>query len=149
MKFKLVNIIVLLALVLSLFLSGQSVKAQSKTNAPGEFVPGEVVVGFKSAQSASQTAVAATSAANTVNAMVVKVGDGGVALLRADESVDPQTLVDALKALPGVDFAEPNYIYKLPPTESACRKRLPCSKNTSWSVYRKIYSRVRISRRCQ
>jgi subtilisin family serine protease len=123
MKFKLVNIIVLFALMLSLFLTGQPVKAQSKTDAPGEFVPGEVVVGFKSAQSAGQTTAAATSAANSINAMVVKVGAGGVALLRADASVDPQNLVEALKALPDVAYAEPNYIYKLPPTESGPQEK--------------------------
>jgi subtilisin family serine protease len=118
MKFKLVNIIVLIAMVFSLCLSIQPAKAQSQADDPGEFVPGEVVVGFKSAQSVSQTAALAASAADAVHAMVVNVGDRGVALLRTDENADPQALAETLKESPDVAFAEPNYIYRIPPTEN-------------------------------
>lgn len=92
------------------------VQAAPVTIAPdGEYVPGEVIVGFADAASAAAVQSRASAMAGEVSAEVVKVS-GRMALLRA-EGADVAVLAQTLAAQPGVAFAEPNYIVSIPPGE--------------------------------
>lgn len=106
---------VLIAQVFSMALSTRYVKAQNDTpENPGNFVPGEIVVAFKSGKTTSQYAAAAAEIAKKTHTRPVKVGAGGVALLRGDKNADVKKLANDMEADPNVLYAEPNYIYRLP-----------------------------------
>jgi subtilisin family serine protease len=121
--FKVFNIIVILAMMLAFIPGGSSVaKAQSTgftwVGAPtGDYVPGQVVVKLSTGKTLSAYASAAASLAGKVGASAVKVGADGMALMQGDANADITALVTKVKSQPGVVYAEPNYIYRLPVTE--------------------------------
>jgi len=115
-----------LALALFLIASGVNVQpaaaAQNSAtpvnvviNRDSLFVPGEVVVGFASGQSAQAYAAQASALAGTVNAQVVD-RSGSTALLSFAENADVVGLAQTLGAQSGVLYAEPNYISWIPET---------------------------------
>ena len=79
----------------------------------GDFVPGELVVGFDPtlppAESHSQASALADSAGAQVAAVTL-----GAALLSFDAQADVLAMADLLSQQRGVRFAEPNYVYALP-----------------------------------
>ncbi len=114
-KHTLLNVFVLAAMVLSLFVSARSVEAKKDTpNNNGKYMPGEVVVVFKSGKSMSQYAAMASSLGNKFGAKPVKVGTGGLALMKGDSKKDAKEIAALLSSDPNVLYAEPNYIYELP-----------------------------------
>jgi subtilisin family serine protease len=129
--FKVFNIIVILAMMLAFIPGGSSVaKAQSTgftwVGAPtGDYVPGQVVVKLATAKTLSGYAAAATSLAGKVGTSAVKVGTDGMALMQGDANADITALVTKMKSQPGVLYAEPNYIYRLPVTEDSAPANTP------------------------
>ncbi|GAP17107.1 S8 family serine peptidase [Levilinea saccharolytica] len=91
---------------------------QEDLPAAGDFVPGELVVGFDKNLLAAETGAQASALAGQIGAQVVSTG-AGMALLSFDESADVAALAQEVQSQPGVVFAEPNYIFSLPePVES-------------------------------
>lgn len=114
-KNHVLSIFILISLVLSLVFSMQPAKAQDTSpSGQGDFVPGEVVVAFKSGKTISQYASATAELAQKNHMKAVKVGAGGVALLRGDSKADVVQLAKALSESADVLYAEPNFIYRLP-----------------------------------
>ena len=80
-------------------------------NSPGspEYVKGEVLVKFKSEVSTQAVqALLADVGAQTIET----ISAIGVRHLRISEQMNVQEVVDKLNAAPGVEYAEPNYIYR-------------------------------------
>ncbi len=114
-KHMFLNVFVLASMVLSLFFSARPVEAKKDINPnTGKYMPGEVVVVFKSGKSMSQYAAMASSLGNKFGAKPVKVGMGGLALMKGDSKKDAKEIAALLSADPTVLYAEPNYIYELP-----------------------------------
>jgi subtilisin family serine protease len=120
--FKVFNVLVILAMMLA-FLPGSGIaKAQSSTfSGPGvpsgDFIPGQVVVKLSGTKTLSGYAMAASGLAGHVRASALKVGTDGTALLQGDTNADMSALVASVKSQPGVVYAEPNYIYRIPVTQ--------------------------------
>lgn len=113
--FKLLNAIVVLSLLLALTSSPRNVSAQEEIpQDPGEYVPGEIVVIFKSEKSFTEYASNANALAGDVGLTLVDVSKQGLALMRGDNSVEVEQLIASVMANPDVLSAEPNYIYQLP-----------------------------------
>lgn len=73
-KYHVLNCIVLISLVLSLVFSMQPVKAQDNKPAnAGDYVPGELVVAFKSGKTVTQYASATAALAQANHMKAVKV----------------------------------------------------------------------------
>lgn len=116
-KSRLLNGLVILALVAMLLPGQQVAQAQSPTAeaaADAPYVPGEVVVMFKPGKSQQAYAAQAQALAGRAGLQVARVGGRGSALLRADPEADVNALAASLQGQPEVLFAEPNYIYALP-----------------------------------
>ncbi len=86
---------------------------QEDLPAAGDFVPGELVIGFDKNLPAADTDAQASALAGQIGAQVVSTG-AGMALLSFDESADVAALAQEVQSQPGVVFAEPNYIFSLP-----------------------------------
>jgi subtilisin family serine protease len=114
--YRLLSILVMLAM-----LFGSSVgmgKAQAKPqraeiSPDALYVPGEVIVAFRSGFATMGTQAAALALASQVGAQVAKVA-GDTALLQFDESANVPELVAQLNGMQGVAYAEPNYIRWIP-----------------------------------
>lgn len=121
MKFyKLLNTIVVLLLVLTLTSSPRIVSAQEEIlDDPGEYVPGEIVVIFKSGLTPEAYSLSADFVAEEVGLSLVEVSDEGVALMRGDSRVEVDQLIASVITNPDVLTAEPNYIYRLPELETS------------------------------
>jgi len=121
MKFyKLLNTIVILLLVLTLTSSPRIVSAQEEIlDDPGEYVPGEIVVIFKSGMTPEAYSLSADVVAEEVGLSMVEVSDEGVALMRGDSRVEVDQLIASVITNPDVLTAEPNYIYRLPELETS------------------------------
>lgn len=116
--FKLFNAIVVLLLVLTLTSSPRMVSAQEDISVdPGEYVPGEIVVIFKSGLAPDAYSLSANFVAEEVGLSLVEVSDEGVALMRGDSRVEVDQLIASVMTNPDVLTAEPNYIYQLPEIE--------------------------------
>ena len=121
------NFIVVLVLVVTLFASRQPVKAQAGVtgvrdksgNSTAPFVPGEVIVGFESGKKLSAYTAQATGLADALGGTVARVSANGAALLQVAPEADVQALADQLSGQAGVKFAEPNYVFSLPPLVKA------------------------------
>ncbi len=116
MKFyKVFNVFVVLCFVLSMSFTAQPASAQDEPPAdPGEFIPGEVVVVFKSGKTISEYAASAADLAGRTQTAAIKVGKDGMVLLRGDTSVDVSQLVEVIEQDADVLYAEPNYVYRIP-----------------------------------
>ena len=81
------------------------------------YLPGEVVVKFRSGMGAAsmQRALDAVSSRPDANGLE---WHGGVALLRDPSQPDAHQLAAQLSAQPEVEFAEPNYIARISPLET-------------------------------
>ena len=109
--------VVLVMLLVAVGIYPQTAQAQiskDEVSPDAQFIPGEVVVGFKSSVANLVVAQAATMA-GTVGAMVVNQ-NGNLALLSFDENADVLALSEQLGGMEGVAFAEPNYIFNIPET---------------------------------
>jgi subtilisin family serine protease len=109
------NLVIAALLMVALFATAQPAAARAAVlnfdrNTP--YVPGEVVLGFSSADARAISAQAA-ALAGTVNAQVVKQY-ANLALLSFSEGADVAALSAQLSRVPGVAFAEPNYISWIP-----------------------------------
>jgi subtilisin family serine protease len=113
--------ITILSMVFSLCASPQTVKAQSKppqaVTRDTLFVPGEVVVGFKSGGVIAKSGAQALALAGQVSAQVVG-SFGNTALLSFAPDADVQALAGQLASAPGVQYAEPNYISWIPEADA-------------------------------
>ena len=117
--FKVFNVLVIVAMMLAFLPGSGAVKAQapgvSSTNVPtGAYVPGQVVVKFSGTKTLGGYAATASGLAGHVGASALKVGADGTALLQGSTSADMNALVASVKSQPGVVYAEPNYIYRIP-----------------------------------
>ena len=113
---RVVNLFIALFLIAASMANVQPAAARQNAQTGGGeitrsvlFVPGEVIVGFASGQSATAYAAQASALAGTVSAQVVKMS-GNNALLSFSETADVAALSASLAATPGVKYAEPNYI---------------------------------------
>jgi subtilisin family serine protease len=77
------------------------------------YVPGEVIVAFRSGFATMGTQAAALDLASQVGAQVAEVA-GDTALLQFDESANVPELVAQLNGMQGVAYAEPNYVRWIP-----------------------------------
>lgn len=117
--FRFFNAIVILLLVLTLTSSPRMVSAQEVTSDdPGDYVPGEIVVIFKSGLAPDAYSLSANFVAEEAGLSLVEVSDEGIALMRGDSRVEVDQLIASVMTNPDVLTAEPNYIYQLPEIES-------------------------------
>ena len=77
------------------------------------YMPGEVVVSFYDGSTSEMRATIADQAAKSFGAQVARVNERQV-LLRGDAQMNVEALIKELQQQPGVQFAEPNYIYWIP-----------------------------------
>ena len=77
------------------------------------FVPGQLMVGFGPSQSLGTTAGRAQSLAWSLGAKVLKTDANGMALLEIGSEQNVVAMAARAKRVPGVRYAEPNYVYKL------------------------------------
>lgn len=78
-----------------------------------DFVPGEILIGYSTAVSQQQYPLQAFALAEKVNATVVEQS-GDMVLLQTNPADDLAQLVALLSAEPGVKYAQPNYIARVP-----------------------------------
>lgn len=113
------NLLIAAALMLSVVFTAQPAAAQPQRRAVAEmslnspFVPGEVVVGFTGGKTAQSYQAQAAELAQTMNGQLVG-RRGNAALISFAEDADVGDLAARISGLPGVAFAEPNYIYSVP-----------------------------------
>jgi len=111
------NLLIAVIMVVALVATVQPVTAKAVVTAnPAEdalFVPGEVVVGFADGHPTAYYYAQASALADTLNAQVVEQA-GSQALLSFDENADVVALAAQLSSARDVDFAEPNYLYRIP-----------------------------------
>jgi hypothetical protein len=111
---KAVNLAVALVMLVALFARYQPAAASPAHAAatdPGDFIPGQVVVGFTSSDVKAVSAQA-TALAGSVNAQVVSQY-GSLALLSFSPDADVSAVAAQLKGQAGVSFAEPDYVLRL------------------------------------
>lgn len=116
MRTRLVHSLIIAMLALALIpISPAAAQPAPQEDLPaaGDFVPGELVVGFDKDLPAADTSAQASALAGQIGAQVVSTG-AGMALLSFDESADVAALAQEVQSQPGVVFSEPNYIYSLP-----------------------------------
>ncbi len=88
---------------------------QARVAAQGEYVPGEVLIKFKSGTDDAKVLKAlgkakASKVEKILTKMMEKSGDDQ-GVTHASTSLDVMAAISALQALPEVEYAEPNYIY--------------------------------------
>ncbi|KPL80931.1 S8 family serine peptidase [Levilinea saccharolytica] len=111
-KTRVVHLLIALLLALSLLPAAAPAQAQAAPAVPeGEFVPGELVIGFDA--SVKVVMGQATALAGSVDAQVVKVFDQ-TAVISFDPAADVTAVAARLAGQPGVRFVEPNYVRRLP-----------------------------------
>jgi subtilisin family serine protease len=115
--YRLLSILVMLAMLFGSSSVGMG-KAQAKPqraeiSPDALYVPGEVIVAFRSGFATMGTQAAALDLASQVGAQVAEVA-GDTALLQFDESANVPELVAQLNGMQGVAYAEPNYIRWIP-----------------------------------
>lgn len=114
--YHILNVLLVVAWVLTTFSSPTVATAQSSS---GEvtpemlYVPGEVVVGFPKGQAAEAYIAKASALAATMGAKVVDAF-ANVALLQFAETANVKSLAAQINGMPGVAYAEPNYIRWIP-----------------------------------
>jgi len=116
--YRIINIIVILAVALSSLAASSmpSVFEQEggdEINRDSQYVPGEVVIGLPKGKSAEAYRTQASSLARSVGGQVVDAYSE-TTLIQFAEDADVPSLVQELSNSPGVEFAEPNYVYWLP-----------------------------------
>ncbi len=106
--------LLMVVFLLGMFPAAKPAAAQSGTPLPeGTYVPGELVVVLDGKTGASGPASQARALAGSVGAAVA-ASYGDMALLSADPQADVAALAAQVSSLPGVVYAQPNYIYSLP-----------------------------------
>jgi subtilisin family serine protease len=115
--YRLLSILVMLAMLFGSSSVGMG-KAQAKPqraeiSPDALYVPGEVIVAFRSGFATMGTQAAALDLASQVGAQVAEVA-GDTALLQFDESANVPELVAQLNGMQGVAYAEPNYVRWIP-----------------------------------
>ena len=88
---------------------------QARVAAPGNYVPGEVLIKFKSGTDDAKVLkalgkVKASKIEKILTKMMEKEGDDQ-GITHATTTLDVMAAISELQALPEVEFAEPNYIY--------------------------------------
>lgn len=88
---------------------------QARVAAQGNYVPGEVLIKFKSGTDDAKVLKAlgkakASKVEKILTKMMEKAGDSQ-GITHASTSLDVMDAISALQALPEVEYAEPNYIY--------------------------------------
>ncbi len=121
-KARVFNMIIVLALTVSMLLGSQSAAAQEGGNTPaelvGDFVPGEVVVRFPNDMSAKEASAQASALSGEIGAQVVGQYKN-LALLSFAEDADVAALSDTISGMGVVEYAGPNYVYKIPELAAA------------------------------
>jgi subtilisin family serine protease len=123
-KYRLMNLFVAATMLLA-GLAGNILPAAAQeavADNSAEYVPGEVVVVFTGKPTAAQTGARAAALAPAVNANVAAQGNG-VSLLSFAEGTDVNAMAEQLAHMPGVAYAEPNYIYRIPEADSVAGAR--------------------------
>jgi hypothetical protein len=138
---KAINLAVALVLVVALYASYQPAAASPAHAAapdPGDFIPGQVVIGFTS-DDVKAVSAQASALAGTVNAQVVSQY-GSLALLSFSPDADVTAVAAQLKGQAGVSFAEPDYVLRLStqagtaPAAAATQVTRTNSDGTSFTV---------------
>ena len=88
---------------------------QARVAAQGDYVPGEVLIKFKSGTDDAKvlkalSKVKASKVEKILTEMMKKTGDNQ-GVTHATTSLDVMAAISELQALPEVEYAEPNYIY--------------------------------------
>lgn len=113
----LTNLFVICSFILSLFYNPSPAKAQTEAPDPGDYIPGELVIGYKTGLKIGEYGVMANSTASTAGMKAKKVNANGVALFKANDNQNLKNLIEKVKQDPNVEFVELNYVYKLPDIE--------------------------------
>ena len=104
------NILVVASMVFSIFGTSTPAKAQAENTNPGDFVPGELVVGYQKGLAIGRYGEMANSTATIAGLRPQKVSANGVALFKATATQDVNSLMAKVKQDPNVKFVELNYI---------------------------------------
>ncbi len=110
------NALLILIMLVSIGVTQQTAQAQRPTaDIPdgASFMPGEIVVKFKSNPGVPAAQVA-SALAGTISATVVQVDKNGVALLATDPDTDIEGLAASIAGQAEVEYAEPNFVYSIP-----------------------------------
>ncbi len=108
--------LVIIATLLSFYQPAMTGKAQDggvQITRETAYMPGEVVVSFYDGSTSEMMTAATEQAAKTFGVQVARASEKLV-LLRGDAQLNVEALVKELQQQPGVQFAEPNYIYWIP-----------------------------------
>ncbi len=113
----------------------QSLNGQARISSSGEYVPGEVLIRFKSGTDNEKVLKAlakgkVTKSEKILTKMMEKSGDED-GLLLASTDLDVQTAISELSSLPEVEYAEPNYIY----TTGATANDTYFANSSLWGMY--------------
>jgi subtilisin family serine protease len=113
---RVVFLLVILSMMLTLSITSQPVLSQSLGDTEAQahdFVPGQVIVGFREEVELKSVPAQASALAGEVQAAVVKV-QGSAALLEFAPHADVEALAQQIEALPNVAYAEANTIFTVP-----------------------------------
>jgi len=108
---------------------------QARVAAQGKYVPGEVLIKFKSGTDDAKvlkalSKVKASKIEEILTKMMDKEGDDQ-GITRATTSLDVMAAISELQALPEVEYAEPNYIY----TTDATSNDPYFTNGSLWGMY--------------
>lgn len=86
-----------------------------------DYLPGEVLVKFRAGMQPAQQTRALSALRSRPTADALRWSAGGIARLRDGSEPDAERLASLLRAQPEVEFAQPNYIRRIPRTSAAPR----------------------------
>ncbi len=121
--------------------AAQSNPAPQAQDAPGLYVPGEVIVTFEGGKTLKAYQAQASALAGQVGAQVVDM-EGNLALMSFAEDADVESLAAQISALAGVQSAGPNYIGWIP---EANGKQGAAQALKSDTVYRRGANGARVA----
>lgn len=115
---KFLNLVIVLALALSLAPAWQIARAQDgggdEPSLPADaYVPGEMIVRLEDGLTQTALKAKASALAGQVGAQVAAL-NGNAALLSFDPDADLQAMIGVVGAQVGVKYAQPNYVYSIP-----------------------------------
>ncbi len=106
-----------LSLVLAILIVAFGLMPCAVARAEGEYVPGEVVVVYEDASAPveqTETELANSGYAVTEQITSADASDVAAAVAEVPNNTSVEQAVEELTAMPGVAFAQPNYVYQLP-----------------------------------
>ena len=114
--FQLLMAILLMISLIPLYQAAPAAKAQEASpeiTRDTPYMPGEIVISFAAGSSAEQNAAVMDLVGKQFGVQAVR-GEAQTVLLRGDAQMDVEAAAKSMEQLPGVEFAEPNYLYWIP-----------------------------------